>query len=44
MVIFVIYAFVVGFAWSQGLKQRDELIKLFIQDKLRENQVEIGAQ
>jgi len=41
-VFFLVYIPTIGFLWYKGIEQRDELIRKYIQDKLKENAVEIG--
>ncbi|KAM3143944.1 hypothetical protein pb186bvf_003995 [Paramecium bursaria] len=42
-IFFLIYVPLVAYLWYQGLQQREELIRKFIQAKIEENAVEIGA-
>lgn len=39
---FLIYIPVIAYLWYNGLQVRDELIRKFIQEKLKEQAVEIG--
>ena len=41
-VFFLVYIPTIAFLWYKGIEQRDELIRKYIQDKLKENAVEIG--
>ena len=42
IIIFVLYVVAVGGLWNRGLKVRDQLIKDYIENKIKENQAEMG--